>query len=268
METPPYLQRHEQVAQEAYEAALGLTAYLRCRQSNLALPKTANLMIATLFHTDSLYHSIKTAAKNRDMLACVTLTRAFIEQYVRFLYLFVRLMREPSDTLVVEYQDMLNIIEHFACKHANATARKDFGCALLRSNLWTEIQTEKPYFKKYSLSDAERLLEMFSWESISIYIEREKQTDERIGTSDFIYEHAFLVCSQHGGLTLNNALFFDAIEKENEEFERLCMNSLWFVTSIKGFICMLFSQSDKNFDVFYKRINQAVRDIWPTQKAT
>jgi hypothetical protein len=266
MEKPPYLQRHDQIAQEIHEASLGLPMYLHYEIRNLKLPRTAYLMFSILHQTDHLYYSIEDAARNRDMIGCKTLTRVLIEQYVRFMYLFVRLMREPTDELAIEYRDSLYITEHFACKRAKAIARREFGEGLSRTHLWAEIQAEKLYFEKYSISDVERLLDTFSWEAITLYLEREKLTEDQIGLSDAIYEHAYLVCSQHGGLTLYKAIAFEDADKEADEFEQLCLQGLRLATDVKGFIAYFFGQFDENFYVYYERISLAAEGIGHSEK--
>jgi hypothetical protein len=259
----PYLKKITDIDEEINEAETGFTMYLRWMASDSPIPKTASLLTGMLNHISKMKYSIYDFANCNDMLCGKIVYRTFIEQYLRFYYLFIRSFRQADDTLAIRYGNALDIMEDFACKRADAQTLQFYhDHDITTAEMWDALKVKRTDLAKYSLVEVEQMLQEFSWDGITRYLETSKEQAEPGGPSDLIYEHALTLCFIHGGPGLTDALdIYKSSDEAEKEFNRMCTSALDLCTAVKMYCCHLYGQYNKDLGVILKRLHTAAAKI-------
>lgn len=219
------------------------------------IPKTANTFLLFIAKTNFIKESIFELSESQNIYAINILFRSLIEHYLRFKYIFFRVLGDKNDSIGEEYLKLCSLSENID----TGKAWKDIA-KMLENNPTADpyelLKEFNPDFNKYSKEEITKASEQFRYKNIIRFINSKLNKDNKFEGNEFLMKlipiYSDLSSFVHGGPSADKKLFETQDEKERlEEVLHKIELSFMIAATVKMFSYLVFYQYDKRFNEAY-----------------
>jgi len=219
------------------------------------IPKTSNTFLLFIAKTNFIKESIFELSESQNIYAINILFRSLIEHYLRFQYMFFRVLSDKDDNIGEEYLKFCSLSENID----TGKAWKDIAKILEKNptaDPYELLKEINPDFKKYSKEEITKASEQFRYKNIIRFINSKLNRDNKFEDNEFILKlipiYSDLSSFVHGGPSADKTLFETKDEKDRlKEVLHKIELSFMIAGTVKMFSYLVFYQYDKRFNDAY-----------------
>lgn len=227
------------------------------------IPKISNVLINFIIKTNFIKEGIFELYKSDNLYSINILCRSLIEHFLRFEYIFLRVLKEKIDDIGEEYLKLCALNEDIdigkAWKFVGEMIGKNTDSAPY--DILKEINSNN---EKYSKDEIKNSTNHFRYRDIIRYINQNINKDLKYEDNSFILNiipnYSELSSFVHGGPNADKVMM-KYINKKSRDEELLNKIDLAFMitASIKLHSFLVFCQFDKKFSKGYLEIDKIIK---------
>lgn len=232
---------------------------------NDKIPKTSNTILLFITKTSFIKESIFELYESQNIYSINILFRSLIEHYLRFQYIFFRVLIDKNDNIGEEYLRFCSLSENIDTGNAWKDVSKilDINPAADPYEILKEVNSD---FKKFSKQEIVTKSNQFRYKNIIRFINETINKENRFKGNEFFLQiipiYSDLSSFVHGGPSADQTLF--KIKKEEDRVENLINKielSFMITATVKLFSYLVFYQYDKGFENAYTETKKLIDKI-------
>lgn len=213
------------------------------------IPKTANTFLIFITKTNFIKESIFELYESQNIYSINILFRSLIEHYLRFQYMFFRVLIDKNDDIGEDYLKFCSLSENIDTGKAWKEIAK-----ILELNPTADpyelLKEIIPDFKKYTKEEISKRSDQFRYKNIIRFINNKLNKENKFEGNEFLLKiipiYSELSSFVHGGPGADQTLFNTINEKDRkEEVLKKIEMSFMIAATVKLFSYLVFYQYDK-----------------------
>ncbi len=219
---------------------------------NSKIPKSGKLFLFFMTITNDLSLSISHLIERGDYYGIKVLFRTQIENYLRFMYIWMRCCKEKNDNCANEFYDILAFKE---IKDELNTMKRRCNDDSNKTNIYDAFRDIKPEYSHLTNRDIERKTSQFAYKNLATFIHdnisKDKQGDSIVLMLMSMYSE--LSTFVHGGPSAHNEMIANSLRpdalKEQSELGDILIHSTLLAIQVNLYTFMAFTGISEDEDI-------------------
>lgn len=213
------------------------------------IPKTSNTFLLFITKTNFIKEAIFELSESQEIYSINILFRSLIEHFLRFQYMFFRVLMDKNDSIGDDYIRFCSLSENIDTGKAWKDVAK-----ILDTNPTADpyeiLKEVKPDYKDFSKDDIIKKAEQFRYKNIIQFINNKLNKDQTFERNEFLLKiipiYSDLSSFVHGGPSADQALFETMdMNKRIEAVKNKVELAFIIAGTVKLFSYFVFYQYDK-----------------------
>jgi len=211
---------------------------------NSKIPKSGKLFLFFIIITNDLSLSISHLIEKGDYYGIKVLFRTQIENYLRFMYIWMRCCKEKNDNCANEFYDILALKE---IKDEINTIKKRYNYDSTKTDIYDTFRQIKPEYSQLTNSDIKRITRQFAYKNLAKYIHENIYKDKQKNTIilNLMSMYSELSAFVHGGPSSHNEMMASSSHpdtlKVQSELGNILIHSTVLALQVNLYTFMVFS---------------------------